>query len=51
MKKSTIITVMIDDITYSEIEELEQIIQDALSHYENKRVNVSIQDTPVLRAG
>ncbi len=49
MTKSVIITIMIDDVTYSQIEELEEIIQHHISDYPDKRVTINIQDNALIR--
>lgn len=48
MKKSVIITVMIDNVSYSDIEEIETVIQETIEQYDDKRVTVTVQDTPLL---
>lgn len=48
MKKSVIITVMLDGVSYSEIEDIETGIKQVIEEVEQKRVTINVQDTPLL---
>lgn len=49
MGKSIVITVMVDNVEFSEIEEIETAIQQAVEEYKDKRVITNIQDEPLIR--
>jgi len=44
MNKTVIITVIVDDVSYTQIEELEDTIREAIEVYTNKRVTINLQD-------
>lgn len=44
MNKTVIITVIVDDVSYTQIEELEDTIREAIEIYPNKRVTINLQD-------
>lgn len=48
MNKSVTITIMIDDVKLSDLEELEQAIEDLVDDYENKRIITTIQDEKLV---
>lgn len=48
MKKSVVITIMLDNVIVSELDILLADIEQAIKKYENKRITVTMQDEPLV---
>lgn len=48
MKKTLIISIMVDNVELSELEELQVSIEDVFKNYDDKRITVQIQDEPLV---
>ncbi len=49
MKKSLIITVMVDDVQLIDLESIQDKLYEIFDEYENKRITMQLQDEPVVR--
>lgn len=48
MKKTLIITIMVDGVELSHLEGLQTCIEDIFADYDDKRITVQIQDEPMV---
>lgn len=48
MKKTVVIHIMVDDVELAELEEVIAYIEKGLEKYENKRIDVRMQDNPLV---
>ncbi len=51
MEKSVIITIMVDDVKITDLENLLEKVDQLLALYENKRVSVNLQDERLVSRG
>lgn len=51
MEKSLIINVMVDNVKLSDLEKLQEALEEVFSEYRDKRITVSMQDEKVVRFG
>lgn len=49
MKKTIIITVIVDDVEILELSELLEKVEDIFEDYKHKRTDVSLSDSPMIR--
>lgn len=49
MIKNIVIHVSVDDITYAQIEALEQVIYKALEDFEYKRIELTVRERPSIK--
>ena len=49
MKKTLIITVMVDGVELSELEEIQGKLDEVFDYWPDKRITVQIQDEPLVK--
>lgn len=49
MKKTVVITVMIDDVSLEDVSDIAEAINEVFKEYEHKRVDINLSDTPMVR--
>lgn len=50
MEKSVVITAMVDHVDLKDLDELIEKLEAVFEDYEDKRINVSLQDQPMIAA-
>jgi hypothetical protein len=48
MKKSIVVTIIVDNVELKDLDELTEAIQTLFEDYENKRINISLQDETLV---
>lgn len=51
MQRNLMISIVIDGVELKDLEELQEGLEDLLAEYPDKRINITIQDTPLVRFG
>ncbi len=51
MKKNIQIYISVDDVELSDIEAIQDRLEDVFDEYEDKRIQMTIQDEPLVRPG
>jgi len=49
MKKTLMITIMVDDVELSELEPLQEELDSLFASFDDKRIIVQIQDEPMVK--
>lgn len=49
MEKTLQIYITVDDVPLSELEDIEEQLRTIFEEYENKRIQITIQDEPMVR--
>jgi len=49
MKKTMVVTIIVDDVELSSIDELSEKLEEVVSKYQFKRIDINLNDYPMVK--